>query len=332
VPGVTREPESTLATGADNAVHTCRVLETPAVTAWRLESTLWTALMVASAAAADPPRVTVALEASGVDASAALERLAREGFVVVAPGAAADVHIRAVAAGAQVEVQCQSGRVTRTRRVLPADLAETVADMAKEPQPASPSEPPADAPPAPEPPVPEVATPEPAPVEPEPAPVVRRTTLSLGASALWRGVADPSVSLAIRRGGPLGLGLAGEVDFTPSVGPGISVQETAVLVGASYRWELRRGVDLDAGGRIGLVARYDSLSNPQTLPASSWDATLLVLAPVEIISWLSPKTSFGMRLAPGIAASSPSLVDGGAELWFRRIFRLEAGVSLQHTF
>jgi hypothetical protein len=160
----------------------------------------------------------------------------------------------------------------------------------------------------------------------------RRTTLSLGASALWRGVADPTVTLGVRRGGPVGLGLAGEVAFTPSVGPGVSVQETAVLIGASYRWELRRGVDLDVGGRVGLLARYDSLSTPQTLPASSWDATLLVQTPVEIISWLSPKTSFGMRVAPGLAASSPSLVDGGAELWFRRIFRIEAGVSLQHTF
>jgi hypothetical protein len=267
----------------------------------------------------------------------AATRLVQEGFAVVAQSAQPMVIVRLVSAGALIEVQCQSGPVTRTRRVPAsptADLLDAVVAMAKEPPPTgAPEGAPAPATtPSPAPPPPEAAAP-PSPLTDElPAAMRRRTTLSLGVSALWRGAADPTVSLGLRRGGPVGLGLAAEVALTPSVGPGVSVQETAVLIGASYRWELRRGVDLDVGGRVGLLARYDSLTNPQTSPASSWDATLLLLAPVEVVSWLSPKTSFGMRLAPGIAASSPSIVDGGTELWFRHIFRIEAGVSLQHTF
>jgi hypothetical protein len=156
--------------------------------------------------------------------------------------------------------------------------------------------------------------------------------MSLGASALWRSAVDPLVSVGARWGRRYGFALAGELSVAPSVGPGISVDELGVVAGADYRWGLRRGVDIEAGVRAGLWAQFYSVTDASASNTGGPTSAFLFELPVEVLSWISPRTAISFRAAPGIVTERVTHTEAGQVIWDRSVFRLAVGMTVQHVF
>lgn len=281
-------------------------------------------------------------------------RLVQEGFAVVAPAAGPDALVRVREAGPRaVTIEVSVRGVVRRRRVSwerealgevhleiaqkAVELVRTCLRLAPPPPPlvkkAAPPPPPKPKPPPPKP------KPKPVPPRPKPRRVVPprkarrprstptppgRFELKGGLAALYRGVAfDPLLWGELRfrlRGGFAFRVVSG---FTPASGGGVTVNELQAQLGAGYRFRLARGLDLEVGLLVGVLAHFWSLDS-----ASGSAVDALVSLPVSFSWWPLSWLGLELRLSPGIADSSRTHMSAGQVLWRREAGRISGGLGL----
>jgi hypothetical protein len=288
------------------------------------------AALTAGAALAAPSPITVAVDLSGLEETGsphldreALEsqlvlRLVQEGFAVVPSVAPAALHVTLRSTPDGLRIEAHGRGLTEARLLAPpgeqVEAEEVPRDVVAQTLSA----------------IRAVLAPPAAPAAF--SPTARRLTMSLGASALWRSTVDPLISLGVRVGRRYGFGFIGELAAAPSVGPNISVDEVGVSGGASYRWPLRPSVDLEVGARAGLWAGFYELTDASASNPSGSTNAFLFDAPVELLTWMSPRTAWSLKLCPGFVTEHVLRFDAGQLVWSRSAFHLAVGMTVQHVF
>lgn len=322
---------------------------------------MWVVVLMSVVGAHQPPPASIAFDLRGLSVDEyhridglALERkvalrLVQEGFAVVAPGAAADVEVRAsmVAGGLELDAIGGGAVMRATIAIAPAaaaawhlEVAHKISEMARalatqahrERQP-----PPGAAVEAARPPAPPLGTPATptVPAAPERAPRdgdagrASRWEVGLGAGALWRAGGAAPLAGVTATNAYARLRLHLEVFGARSTGPGIEVWEGQGSAGLGVA--LVEGVvDVDVGLAAGVVGQRFSLASPWATDRTGTHASPAAWMPVYA-RWTSGPVVIGTRAAVGFARSLAHTAEG-ATLWSRGPVRLEAMATVAWAF
>ena len=159
----------------------------------------------------------------------------------------------------------------------------------------------------------------------------RPWTLELagGAMALFRpGGVDPMVRGSGRIGIWRGLGLRGNVGVSLSLPDDGVIVELAFQVGASWRFQLTRSLHLEPGLLVGVAQHiYDLDPNDGAYDNLSGLRWGLITNLTAELGWrLHRRLALRLWVSPGAALPETPHLLGGADLWRRSWFRLEAGL------
>lgn len=304
-------------------------------------------LWVTGAFAAAPPRL-VAVDLSALDHEAfekldavALEsrivvRLVQEGYAVVALRSAPEGKLEVRLSGSAIVIDASMGP-ERARREVPMrevplkelhlEVAQKAVALLREVEgrvavkvetPPPPVVVDAGAP---------AALPDAGVAEPQGEPFPTRIEVRGGAVGRLGGV-DPFVGLAFRF--PLAGGLRGWVEgaYIPGLESSLAVQDGAAAAGAGWAFELSDAVCFEPGVRLGGYVHSFRLADARLSQASGVRGDFLALIPLDLRVRLLDRFVLGLRVAPGFTSRGREHLVGGAKIYERGAFLLEAGLSL----